>query len=119
MKIKKLTPQRMRQFLITFNVCLTYFVFTIFGMIIVKYNYVVIQYVDIFFVPIGLSSILFLYLFALTYENKLNIKLSDTVKECARLYGLGWSFERIKDELNLNNPNDVKRLLTEFCKCRS
>lgn len=118
MKLPKLTPERIRQYLITFNVCLSYFVFVIFGIVITKYNIEVVKYVDIFFIPVGLSTILTLYLFALTYEQKIALKLNDKVKRCGILYGEGNSFQQIKDELGLGNISEVKRLLTQFCKVK-
>lgn len=119
MKITKPTTIQLRQWLITFSVCLSYFVFTIFGVIIAKYNMLIFQYVDLLFIPIGLSTILFLYLFTLTYESKMNMKLSENVLEAARLYGEGESFQSIADKLGFKQATDIKRLLTEFCKVRS
>ena len=118
MKLPKLAPERMRQYLLTFTVCLSYFVFVIFGIIITKYNIEVVKYVDLFFIPVGLSTILFLYLFALTYEQKIALKLNEKVKRCAVLYGEGNSFAEIKEKLGLGNVSEVKRLLTQFCKVK-
>lgn len=118
MKTNSITPERMRQWLITFAICLSYMTFLSMGIIIAKFNPIVLEWTDLIIFPLSFSTILFIYMFAITYEKRLAIKLTDTVKECARLYGEGLSFEKIKEKLELDNLNDVKRLLTEFCKLR-
>lgn len=115
-ELKRMTPQELRSTLITFAIMLSYIVFMTMGMIIRKHFPIVDRYLDIAFVPIGLSTILFLYLFAVTYEKRMSIILSSEVKEAGRLYGLGHSFEEVKNEMGLKNVSEVKRLITTFCK---
>lgn len=115
-KKKETSPDEIRSWLITFAVLLSYIVFTVIGMIILKYNPVLAYYLDYAFIPIGLCTILFLYLFAMTYEKKRATEISDDVKECARLYGEGKSFNEIRDLMSLSSQADVKRLITKFCK---
>lgn len=109
----------MRQWLITYTIILSYGVFTTMGIVIAKHNPFIITYVDYVIMPFALATILFLYLFTLTYDKKMNEKLSDTVQKCGELYGQGLSFTKIKDELGLSNINEVKRNITEFCSKRS
>lgn len=109
----------LRKFLVSLSVVISYVVFTVFGVIITKYNPVIINYVDLTLIPIGLLIILIFFLFTFTIEEKINLKLDDIVLKCAKLYGEGKSFNDIQDELGLNNLNEVKRMITEFCKNRS
>lgn len=113
------TSEELRQWLLTYVIILSYLVFATMGVIIAKYNPIVINYIDYMFMPIGLATILFIYIFALTYEKKIELRLTEDVLNCVKLYGEGKSFETIKNELNLRNVNEVKRMLTEFCKFRS
>ncbi len=115
-KKKEASPDQIRSWLITFAVILSYVVFTVIGMIIIKYNPILVLYLDYAFIPIGLCTILFLYLFAVTYERKRATEISADVKECARLYGEGKSFNEIRDLMELSSQADVKRLITKFCK---
>lgn len=112
---RSLSPDKIRAYLITFAVVLSYLVFTVIGMIIIKYNPGLLPYLDYAFFPIGLSTIMFLYLFAMTYEKKRASLISPEVKECVKLYGEGKSFNEIKELMGLSSPSDVKRLITEYC----
>lgn len=109
----------MRQWLITYTIILSYGVFTTMGIVIAKHNPIIVEYVELVVMPFALATILFIYLFTLTYDKKTNEKLSDEVQRCGELYGEGLSFLKIKDELGLKNINDVKRNITEFCSKRS
>lgn len=113
------TSEDLRAWLLTYVIILSYLVFATMGVIIAKYNPIVINYIDYMFMPIGLATILFIYIFALTYEKKIELRLTEDILNCVKLYGEGKSFETIKNELNLRNVNEVKRMLTEFCKFRS
>ena len=114
----KLKPSKVRSYILTFTVVITYMVFTIFGMIIVKYNPFVLNYLDLMFIPTGLSIILIMYLFAFTYEKRKEVALSSEVLEAVKLYGEGNSFEKIKEKMNLKHINEVKRMITTYCKER-
>jgi hypothetical protein len=116
LKNKKRSAEEMRSFLITFAVVLSYVVFVMIGMIVVKYNPWVMVITDYAILPIGLATILFLYLFAMTYEKKQAEKIPEKTRECVRLYGEGKSFNEIKEQMGLSSPSDVKRMLTEFCQ---
>jgi len=116
MELKKYSPEEIRSSLITFAIVLSYIVFLTMGMIIRKHLPIVDRYLDISIVPIGISTIAFLYLFAITYEKRRQTKLSPEVLEASRLYGEGKSFEEIKEVMELTNVSVVKRLLTRYCK---
>ncbi len=118
-KFKPETYQEMRQWLITYTIILSYGVFTTMGIVIAKHNPIIVTYVDFVIVPFSLATILFLYLITLTYDKKVNERLSDEVQQCGELYGQGLSFLKIKEQLGLKNINDVKRNITEFCSKRS
>jgi hypothetical protein len=115
---KPVDPDEVRSNLITFAVVLSYVVFAVIGMIIAKYRPAILDYLDYAFFPIGLATILFLYLFSQTYERKRRIEVTDEVNECARLYGEGKSFNEIKDEMELSSTSDVKRMITKFCELK-
>ena len=119
LRFKPETHDDMRQWLITYTIILSYGVFTTMGIVIAKHNPMIVTYVDYVIMPFALATILFLYLFTLTYDQKMNDKLSDEVQQCVELYGKGYSFQKIKEELGLRNINDVKRNITEFCSKRS
>ena len=114
----KLKPSKIRSYLLTFTVVVSYMVFTIFGMIIVKYNPFVLNYMDLMFIPTGLSVILIMYLFAFTYEKRKETILSKDVLMAVKLYGEGNSFQKIKEDMGLNHINEVKRMITTYCKER-
>jgi len=107
---------KIRSYLITFTVVTSYFVFTLFGMIIAKYNPFVLNFLDLAFIPTGLTIILIMYLFAFTYEKRKETILSKEVLKAVELYGEGNSFEKIKDTMGLKHINEVKRMITTFCK---
>ena len=113
------TYDDMRQWLVTYTVILSYGVFTTMGIVIAKHNPIIVEYVDFVIMPFALATILFIYLFTLTYDKKMSEKLSNEVQQCGELYGRGFSFQKIKEELGLKNINDVKRNITEFCNKRS
>lgn len=115
MKKRKMKPDEIRSLLITFAISLSYVVFLVMGIVISKYNPWVMKYIDYAYIPISLSTILFLYLFAVTYEQKRKTEVSQKVKTAARLYGEGKSFQEIKDLLELSSVADVKRLITKYC----
>ncbi len=118
MSKRKIPDEKIRQYLLTFAICLSYVVFIVFGIFLVKYFPPVVNYLDWSIIPIGLSCVVFIYLFALTYEKRINIRLSNKTLETARLYGAGLSFKEIQEKLDLSNISDVKRRLTEFCKSK-
>ena len=107
---------KVRSYLITFTVVISYFVFTLFGMIIAKYNPFVLNFLDLAFIPTGLTIILIMYLFAFTYEKRKETILSKEVLKAVELYGEGNSFEKIKELMGLKHINEVKRMITAFCK---
>lgn len=115
MKKRKMKPDEVRSYLITFAISLSYVVFLVMGIVIAKYHPNVTKFIDYAYIPISLSTILFLYLFAVTYEQKRKIEVSKQVKDCAKLYGEGKSFQEIKNILELSSVADVKRLLTKYC----
>jgi len=115
MKKKNLKPDEVRSYLITFAISLSYVVFLVMGIVIAKYHPSITKYIDYAYIPISLSTILFLYLFAVTYEQKRKTEVSEKVKTCAKLYGEGKSFQEIKDILELSSVADVKRLITKYC----
>ena len=114
----KLKPSKVRSYILTFTVVISYMVFTIFGMIIVKYNPFVLNFIDLIFFPVGFSIILVMYLFAFTYEKRKEVSLSSEVLEAVRLYGEGNSFQKIKEDMGLSHINEVKRMITTYCKER-
>ncbi len=116
--MRKINAYDMRRYLLTFSICLSYMVFIVFGVFLVKYYPPIINYLDWSIIPIGLSSIVFIYLFALTYERKISPKVSQKVIDCAKLYGNGKSFKDIAIELNLSSQADVKKAIEEFCKIK-
>jgi hypothetical protein len=101
--------------LITFAIVLSYVVFTVIGMVIVKYNPRFLLIIDYAILPIGLSTILFLYLFAVTYEEKRAQIVPEDVRQCVKYYGEGKSFNEIRDLMGLSSPADVKRLIEKYC----
>ena len=113
---KKLSPDEIRSWLLTFAVVLSNVVFMVIGMILAKYNPAILNYLDYAFFPIGLSTMLFIYLFAMTYKRKRKVQIDDKVRECVRLYGEEKSFSDIKEIMGLSSTGDVKRLLTKYCK---
>lgn len=118
MELKNLSPEDIRQYLIAFAIILSYIVFLTIGMIIRKHYPIVDLWIDISFIPLGLSTLLFLYLFAITYEQRISVKLSDEIKEVGRLYGEKHSFQQIKDIMGLDHIETVRRMVQEFCKHR-
>jgi len=114
----KLKTSRIRSLILTFTVVTSYVVFTLFGMIIAKYNPWTLNFLDLAFIPTGLTIILIMYLFAFTYEKRKEVALSKDVLEAVKLYGEGNSFQKIKDDMGLSHINEVKRLITTYCKER-
>jgi hypothetical protein len=109
---------RIRSYLLTFTVVLSYMVFTLFGMIVAKYNPWILNFLDLAFIPVGLTIILIMYLFAFTYEKRKQVALSKEVLQAVRLYGEGNSFQKIKEDMGLSHINEVKRMITTYCKER-
>ena len=117
MKMKR--PSEIRFFLLTYGIIVTYVSCIIMGIIIAKYQPWIMNIIDLTIFPISALSFFLLYLFSLTYEKKINVRLNEKTLECAKLYSKGLSFEKIKEKLELNHITDVKRMLIEFCKYRS
>ncbi len=116
--MRKINPYDMRKYLLSFSICLSYVVFIVFGIFLVKYQPSIVNYLDWSIIPIGLSCIVFIYLFALTYERKISPKISQKVLDIVKLYGQGKSFKDIAIELNLSSQADVKYALEEFCRLK-
>ncbi len=113
------TIRSMRNFLIIYGIIISYTSCILIGIIIAKNKPIIVNYTDMFILPIALFSFLFMWLFTFTYEKKIVIKLDDITLKCAELYGEGNSYNDIKDKLGLDHINQVKRRIEIFCKNRS
>ena len=110
------TPSEVRSWLITFALVLSYVCFTMFGLILAKYRPAILLYLDYAFIPIGLASIFFIYLFAMTHEERKKTQIPKDVKEVAELYGKGLSFSKIAETLDhVRTVSDVKRKMEKYC----
>jgi len=118
-KSKELDPQKIRERLLTIAILISYVTFTTMGIIMQKYHPYIGKYSDIIIYPLSCFFILFIYLFSITYEKRLEYKLDEKTLEIVELYGLGYSFKNIVDKLeNVKHPEEVKVAIKKFCKLR-
>ena len=112
-------PKAIRKALVTFLIILGYATFITTGIVIAKYQPIVMDRIDFIIIPISLCYVLFIYLFRATEEIRMELKIDKTTIEVASLYAEGLSFQEIAEKTGLNHVEKVKRHIVKFCKLRS
>ena len=110
--------ERIRNQLMIAGIITTYCCALIMGMVIAKYKPTILKHIDLTIFIFSALSFMYLFLFTLDYEKKVELVIDPLTMKIAEMYGAGNSFQDIQAELELPSLATVKRHLEKFCKER-